>query len=477
MAMEPPIPGYFINFTSGTIVSSIPANSSRPPLLTILTQTTSHVQVQGSNNEQDEGSESNDEDLFGEHYFHICIYIWACVVVSSLIALSVLHLSLQKWGCCGRSLTRWEVKRIPLKRFQKTEGDDCQDKCPICHEEFNEGRLIRQLPCNHCYHSYCVDRWLVKMSNRCPLCKQRVSISLFCPWNKQQRKKDIHGHIACAEASVDESPPLPPLSTLTPSNWYGEDIMSGPSRFIIMRPGRPTRVIDIREQNKKAKAEHEAKVIAAREGGADAKSGSVERSTQLDTAHLSENVLDCDADRTHSVSLSDDETVGLCIRSSSTSSSRSSSISSDQPLLVETRVGANGEKEVHIVCDPEHSALSLHRCQMAGGGDSGNTQHSADVGLPNVTTDQHPTSEATITISSGSSSVVTCNFKPARASQYHSPSSVLLPASIHSAPKGHVKHLSWPGVPCKVPAHGHMDACSTSGQICSSLVNTEDIDS
>ena len=29
------------------------------------------------------------------------------------------------------------------------------------------------------------------------------------------------------EASVDESPPVPPLSTLTPSSWYGEDIMSG----------------------------------------------------------------------------------------------------------------------------------------------------------------------------------------------------------------------------------------------------------
>ncbi|CAL1530568.1 unnamed protein product, partial [Lymnaea stagnalis] len=218
------IPAYFVNITGGSLLTSAQANSSRrSTLITVLTQSSTHGPMQGTNVDTGAGGESDDDDLFGEHYFHICIYIWACVVVSSLIALSV------KWGCCGRSLTRWEVKRIPLKRFQKTEGDDCQDKCPICHEEFNEGRLIRQLPCNHCYHSYCVDRWLVKMSNRCPLCKQRVSISLFCPWNKQQRNKDIHhGHLSAdAEASVDESPPLPPLSTLTPSNWYGEDIMSG----------------------------------------------------------------------------------------------------------------------------------------------------------------------------------------------------------------------------------------------------------
>ena len=85
------------------------------------------------------------------------------------------------------------------------------------------------------YHSYCVDRWLVKMSNRCPLCKQRVSISLFCPWSKERRTKERgsggQDRISMAEleteASLDESPPVPPLSTLTPSCWYGEDIMSG----------------------------------------------------------------------------------------------------------------------------------------------------------------------------------------------------------------------------------------------------------
>ncbi|GFS10475.1 E3 ubiquitin-protein ligase RNF13 [Elysia marginata] len=208
------------------------------------------------------GTAGEEEDVFGEHYFHICIYIWVFVVVSSLIALSV------KWGCCGRSLTRWEVKKLPLRKFHRTEGDECHDKCPICHESFHEGRLIRQLPCNHCYHSYCVDRWLVKMSNRCPLCKQRVSISLFCPWTKDRRNKaggdggsgsGGQERFSMAElemeAPVDEAPPVPPLSTLTPNSWYGEDIMSGPSKFVIMRPGRPTRVIDVRENSKTSKAE------------------------------------------------------------------------------------------------------------------------------------------------------------------------------------------------------------------------------
>lgn len=463
------IPAYFVNITSGSLLTSAQANASRrSTLITVLAQSSTHGPIQGTNVDAGAGGESDDDDdLFGEHYFHICIYIWACVVVSSLIALSV------KWGCCGRSLTRWEVKRIPLKRFQKTEGDDCQDKCPICHEEFNEGRLIRQLPCNHCYHSYCVDRWLVKMSNRCPLCKQRVSINLFCPWNKQHRKKEIHGHLgADAEASVDESPPLPPLSTLTPSNWYGEDIMSGPSKFIIMRPGRPTRVIDIREQNKKAKAEHDAKVMAIREfqakALADAKIHRVDSFHELqippgaDNSNMtSENLMQtCESEEL-------DDTLCPSTQISSMCSSRSCSISSDQPLLLETRYNASGEQEIVIVSETQHPALSLKRCAHIERESLSDDRPLSDDSVSIAESVVDPVErdgpvEATITLSSGSSSVVSCNFKSPSSSflLVHNPS---IPdvshhsASLHSSPTSHKtnvdpltsmtpnKHDSWPG--------------------------------
>lgn len=43
------------------------------------------------------GGDVEGDSNFGERYFHICIYIWACVVVSSLIALSIVRISLIFW--------------------------------------------------------------------------------------------------------------------------------------------------------------------------------------------------------------------------------------------------------------------------------------------------------------------------------------------------------------------------------------------
>ncbi|GFO28473.1 E3 ubiquitin-protein ligase rnf167-like [Plakobranchus ocellatus] len=379
------------------------------------------------------GAAGEDEDVFGEHYFHICIYIWVFVVVSSLIALSV------KWGCCVRSLTRWEVKKIPLRKFHKTEGDDSHDKCPICHESFHEGRLIRQLPCNHCYHSYCVDRWLVKMSNRCPLCKQRVSISLFCPWSKQRHNKkgsDVNGPAGQerfsladleTEASVDESPPVPPLSTLTPSSWYGEDIMSGPSKFVIMRPGRATRIIDIREQNKsKTAAEACADVQIAGEefckdmGGRGSRSRGEDSchscgELQMDTGCCSSNASEC----RRSVSMLKTASDSACLSSphnhhhhyhhhqieqhqtsydlidelhkpSSRKSSRSCSVSSDQPLLASACPGC-GDLQVKGCNDNERMGDgSSCLCQFERKTDTGSSNighcENGIISIPSATT-------------------------------------------------------------------------------------------
>ncbi|XP_005107552.1 receptor homology region, transmembrane domain- and RING domain-containing protein 2 [Aplysia californica] len=451
------IPSYFVNYTSGVLLSTFYQNMSRSPLLSILGQTTSNMHPTTSNTGAGQeghghGKKGDQEevDSFGEHYFHICIYIWVCVVVSSLIALSV------KWGCCGRSLTRWEVKRLPMKRFQRTDGDDCQDKCPICHEEFHEGRFIRQLPCNHCYHSYCVDRWLIKMSNRCPLCKQQVSISLFCPWNKQRRKKEVHSQItseADAEAAMDDSPPLPPLATLTPSSWYGEAIMSAPSKLIIMRPGKPTRVIDLQERGR---ANDEQDVPPTR---SDLTPGHIE------TSGIVESNCTCDPRVLSTCSIADVENVSLrnsrtpeCVvsvglesddvfggpcelpRSSSASSSRSCSVSSDQPLLFHSSSGeprvvrelecccggadpAWADRQMRsapegsttggcVVCQACDAAGHNDSCWESGLDDDDNERKSG--GVPTASSslfssDSNNSVDVTVDISSASSSVVSCS--------------------------------------------------------------------
>ncbi len=48
------------------------------------------------------------------------------------------------------------------------DGDDNLG-CSICTEDFTVGEDVRVLPCDHKFHPYCVDPWLVNVSGTCPL--------------------------------------------------------------------------------------------------------------------------------------------------------------------------------------------------------------------------------------------------------------------------------------------------------------------
>ncbi|CAG8554860.1 4184_t:CDS:2 [Paraglomus occultum] len=43
--------------------------------------------------------------------------------------------------------------------------------CAICLDDFVEGDEVRCLPCEHEYHTECIDPWLTEKSSKCPLCK------------------------------------------------------------------------------------------------------------------------------------------------------------------------------------------------------------------------------------------------------------------------------------------------------------------
>lgn len=63
--------------------------------------------------------------------------------------------------------------------------------CVVCLEAFKIGDEVRKLPCNHEYHTMCIDPWLTSKSCECPLCKYDCSVA-------KEIAADPHGLIAAA---------------------------------------------------------------------------------------------------------------------------------------------------------------------------------------------------------------------------------------------------------------------------------------
>lgn len=56
-------------------------------------------------------------------------------------------------------------------------SEDDDSTCPICFEDFEDGQILRVLPCNHRFHALCVDPWLLNSSTHCPMCRVDLSLS------------------------------------------------------------------------------------------------------------------------------------------------------------------------------------------------------------------------------------------------------------------------------------------------------------
>jgi hypothetical protein len=78
-------------------------------------------------------------------------------------------------GATAHQIDSLEVVRVPWQDTQgaEEEAEDFSESCAVCLAEFDNGDVMRRLPCKHLFHMNCIDKWLQK-NKRCPLCMHAI---------------------------------------------------------------------------------------------------------------------------------------------------------------------------------------------------------------------------------------------------------------------------------------------------------------
>ena len=60
-------------------------------------------------------------------------------------------------------------KSLSIIRYKKSEAT--YHSCPILCSDFEENEEITCLPCNHCFDSNAIEKWLTEEKSECPICR------------------------------------------------------------------------------------------------------------------------------------------------------------------------------------------------------------------------------------------------------------------------------------------------------------------
>jgi hypothetical protein len=85
-----------------------------------------------------------------------------------------------------RLLTPEQVELFPQEAYTCAQNQEEERACAICIEEYQEGEMLRVLPCSHMFHHDCLVPWLCERQACCPLCKHDI----VGPDEERQREED-----------------------------------------------------------------------------------------------------------------------------------------------------------------------------------------------------------------------------------------------------------------------------------------------
>jgi len=86
-------------------------------------------------------------------------------------------------GATQAVIDQMEIVEYSAERFEGV----AESSCAVCLSDFENYDMLRRLPCNHCFHKACIDKWL-KKNKVCPLCLQDIEVEPSA--DDRRNKKD-----------------------------------------------------------------------------------------------------------------------------------------------------------------------------------------------------------------------------------------------------------------------------------------------
>jgi len=112
-------------------------------------------------------------------YFGLLLPI--IIVISICLCTPCILVVFQYLGAdSSQAASQAEIRRLPTRTLCADDIGEDTNPCSICQEDFAADEEVRDLPCQHYFHSHCIDQWLV-IQKKCPLCRHDITTEYTGP--------------------------------------------------------------------------------------------------------------------------------------------------------------------------------------------------------------------------------------------------------------------------------------------------------
>ena len=110
---------------------------------------------------------------FGAAVWRHLLYNFACIILHRIICIAIFYYLVNSDMPRGLHQSVLDSETTVVHFFltePQQHRSSATNECSICYADYSENDEIRILKCGHDYHRSCIDQWLMRHRNSCPMC-------------------------------------------------------------------------------------------------------------------------------------------------------------------------------------------------------------------------------------------------------------------------------------------------------------------